>query len=123
LIYWLNSSAYARYRRGRNWIIDYNSLDIDEPIGQGGHGTVYRANFRGSPVAVKVLADQPEQVKELLTDFVKEVQIMADLRHPSVVLFMGACIRPPHLAIVMEYLSLGSLYNVLHNESITTIPD
>ncbi len=37
---------------------------------------------------------------------------MIALRHPNVVLFMGACTKPPHLCIVMEYMGLGSLYDV-----------
>ncbi len=37
---------------------------------------------------------------------------MTALRHPNVVLFMAACTRPPRMCIVMEYMSLGSLYEV-----------
>jgi len=31
------------------------------------------------------------------------VKIMKRLRHPNVVLFMGAIIRPPNLSIVTEF--------------------
>ena len=34
------------------------------------------------------------------------------LRHPNVVLMMGACQDPPKLAILMEYVAGGSLYQV-----------
>jgi hypothetical protein len=37
---------------------------------------------------------------------------MTTLRHPHVVLFMAASIKPPKMCIVMEYMSLGSLYDV-----------
>jgi serine/threonine protein kinase len=37
---------------------------------------------------------------------------MSTLRHPNVVLFMAACTKPPKLCIVMEYMALGSLYDV-----------
>lgn len=37
---------------------------------------------------------------------------MTALRHPNVVLFMAACTKPPQMCIVMELMSLGSLYDV-----------
>ncbi len=37
---------------------------------------------------------------------------MTALRHPNVILFMAASIKPPHLWIVMEYMALGSLFSV-----------
>ncbi|KAL6578953.1 copper transport protein ctr1 [Orobanche minor] len=42
------------------------------------------------------------------------VAIMKRLRHPNIVLFMGAVTEPPNLSIVTEYLSRGSLYRLLH---------
>ena len=37
--------------------------------------------------------------------------IMASLRHPNVVLFMGICLDPP--CLVTEWCSRGSLYDVI----------
>jgi len=39
--------------------------------------------------------------------------MLKSLRHPRVVLFMGACLNPGNLAIVTEYLPRNSLYQVL----------
>jgi ubiquitin-protein ligase len=36
----------------------------------------------------------------------------SNLRHPNIVLFMGACLQIPHLAIVTEYLPRGNLHAV-----------
>jgi hypothetical protein len=41
----------------------------------------------------------------------REVSIMAGLRHPCIVLFMGVCLDPP--AVVTEFCARGSLYDVL----------
>ena len=62
---------------------------------------------------LKILMEQdihPERLKE----FLREVAIMKSLRHPNIVLFMGAVTQPPKLSIVTEYLSRGSLYRILH---------
>ncbi|KAH7666044.1 Non-specific serine/threonine protein kinase protein [Dioscorea alata] len=42
------------------------------------------------------------------------VKIMRRLRHPNVVLFMGAVTRPFNLLIVSEFFPRGSLYRILH---------
>jgi serine/threonine protein kinase len=31
-----------------------------------------------------------------------------------VILFLGACIKPPHLSMVTEYMHMGSLYRLIH---------
>jgi len=46
-------------------------------------------------------------------DFKAEVAILAGLRHPNICLFMGACLTPPHRAIVTELVSRGSLWDAL----------
>ncbi|KAH8497437.1 hypothetical protein H0E87_019920 [Populus deltoides] len=79
----------------------------------GSFGTVYHADWRGSDVAVKILEEQ-EFHAERLEEFLSEVSIMKRLRHPNIVLFMGAVTQPPNLSIVMEYLSRGSLHKLLH---------
>ena len=47
-------------------------------------------------------------------EFRDEVAIMKRLKHPNVVLFMGACTRPPHLCIVTQFVARGSLFRLLH---------
>uniref|UniRef100_M8BWM6 Serine/threonine-protein kinase CTR1 n=1 Tax=Aegilops tauschii TaxID=37682 RepID=M8BWM6_AEGTA len=42
------------------------------------------------------------------------VRIMKRLRHPNVVLFMGAITRVPNLSIVTEFLPRGSLFRLIH---------
>ncbi|XP_061975812.1 serine/threonine-protein kinase CTR1-like isoform X2 [Populus nigra] len=79
----------------------------------GSFGTVYHADWRGSDVAVKILEEQ-EFHAERFEEFLSEVSIMKRLRHPNIVLFMGAVTQPPNLSIVMEYLSRGSLHKLLH---------
>ena len=46
---------------------------------------------------------------------------MNTLRHPNVVLLLAASPSPPKLAIVMEYVSGGSLYSHLHIDK-TVLP-
>ncbi|KAK9158797.1 hypothetical protein Scep_005371 [Stephania cephalantha] len=73
-------------------------------------------------VAVKILMEQdihPIHFKE----FLREVALMKRLRHPNIVLFMGAVTKPPNLSIVTEYLSRGSLYRLLHKSGVREMLD
>ncbi|CAN1140123.1 Serine/threonine-protein kinase CTR1 [Linum perenne] len=102
--------------------IQWRELHVKEKIGEGSFGTVHRAEWRGSEVAVKILAQQdfdPQHLKE----FLAEVAIMKRLRHPNIVLFMGAVTQPPHLSIVTEYLSRGSLHKLLHKPDARLVLD
>ncbi|KAI5068973.1 hypothetical protein GOP47_0015274 [Adiantum capillus-veneris] len=96
--------------------IEWESLTVAEQIGQGSCGTVYRGFWIGSDVAIKVFAGQ-DYTMELLEDFRKEVLIMKRLRHPNVVLFMGAVTSHQHLSIVTEFLPRGSLFRLLHRNT------
>jgi serine/threonine protein kinase len=64
-------------------------------------------------LAVKKFIDQ-EITGEALEEFRSEVRMMRRLRHPNIVLFMGAVTRPPNLSIVTEFLPRGSLYRLIH---------
>lgn len=44
---------------------------------------------------------------------------MEVLRHPNIVLFLGACIKPPNLGLVLEFCNKGSLWSVLQNHEIS----
>jgi hypothetical protein len=100
--------------------VDYAELTVEsEPIGRGGYGTVYRAKWRGTTVAVKRM--KQERGGERMSEFLQECQTMMSVRHPNIVLFMGACTVSPNLAIVLEYCGNGSLWDVLRNHS-TPLP-
>ncbi|KAL4589989.1 hypothetical protein LXL04_002905 [Taraxacum kok-saghyz] len=64
-------------------------------------------------VAVKKFLDQ-DFSGAALAEFKREVRIMQRLRHPNVVLFIGAVTRPPTLSIITEFLPRGSLYRIIH---------
>ncbi|CAA7034002.1 unnamed protein product [Microthlaspi erraticum] len=98
---------------GDDMDIPWCDLNIKERIGAGSFGTVHRAEWHGSDVAVKILMEQDFHA-ERVNEFLREVAIMKRLRHPNIVLFMGAVTQPPNLSIVTEYLSRGSLYRLLH---------
>lgn len=93
--------------------IQWDELTLGERVGLGSFGEVYRGDWHGTEVAVKKFLQQ-DISSDALEEFRTEVGIMKRLRHPNVVLFMGAVTRVPHLSIVTEFLPRGSLFRLIH---------
>lgn len=94
----------------------WEDLTVGEQIGQGSCGTVYHALWYGSDVAVKVFSKQ-EYSEDVIFSFRQEVSLMKRLRHPNILLFMGAVTSPQRLCIVTEFLPRGSLFRLLQRNT------
>lgn len=98
-------------RTGSNVVLD--DCELLEQIGSGGEGAVYRALWQGAPVAVKVWHETGWGDAQLAS-VCREVEVLRRLRHPHIVEFYGACTKPPHWCLVMEYAEGGTLADLLH---------
>ncbi|CAM8982855.1 unnamed protein product [Rhodiola kirilowii] len=95
------------------WNIDFSELTVETRVGIGFFGEVFHGAWNGTEVAIKVFLEQDLNA-ENMKDFCNEISILSRLRHPNVILFLGACTKPPHLSMVTEYMDGGSLYNLIH---------
>ncbi|KAG1342602.1 U-box domain-containing protein 52 [Cocos nucifera] len=73
-------------------------------IGEGGYGPVYKCNLDHTVVALKILRSDPTQG---MKQFHQEIEVLSCIRHPNMVLLMGAC--PEYGCLVYEYMANGSL--------------
>nr|WIL04574.1 serine-threonine/tyrosine kinase fused to nucleotidase [Cedratvirus duvanny] len=123
LVVFLLSVFYvSRRKESEDWLIGLNELEIGENLGSGGFGEVNKALWKGTEVAVKMLHEKNSLSNEKRKAFADEIRVMARLRHPNVVLFMAASNKPPRMFIVMEWMALGSLFDLLHNDLVPSIP-
>ncbi|GAY32773.1 hypothetical protein CUMW_274200 [Citrus unshiu] len=96
-----------------------NDFDAEYCIGNGGHGSVYRAELpSGQVVAVKKFhsplpCDQIADQKEFLT----EVKALTETRHRNIVKFYGFCSHARHSFLVYEFLERGSLAAILSSDA------
>ena len=99
-------------------IIDWRDLRVISALGRGSSGVVNLAQFGDMQVAVKTLRQCSDNI--FLQNFSKEIENMRTVRHSNIVMFLGAGTMPAsHVPfIVMEYVMGGSLFKLLHNESI-----
>ncbi|KAF8027408.1 hypothetical protein BT93_E0341 [Corymbia citriodora subsp. variegata] len=96
--------------------IHWEDLQLGEEIGQGSYAVVYQGLWKGSDVAIKVYVGN-EYSENTLQDYKKEIKIMKRLRHPNVLLFMGAVYSKERPAIVTEFMPRGSLFKTLHKNN------
>lgn len=88
------------------WEIDPHTLRVEEKLGEGEFGIVYKAKWFGSTVAVKVLKDHNAVA---LGDFRTELNVLQKVHHPNTVQFFGAVTKQTPYMIVTEYMGVGSL--------------
>ncbi|XP_012574462.1 uncharacterized protein [Cicer arietinum] len=96
--------------------IHWEDLQLREEIGKGSCAVVYHGIWNASDVAIKLYFGNG-YTEETLRDYKKEIDIMKRLRHPHVLLFMGAIYSQEKLAIVTELLPRGSLFKTLHKNN------
>ncbi|XP_051540216.1 kinase suppressor of Ras 2-like isoform X2 [Myxocyprinus asiaticus] len=101
----------------QEWDIPFEQLDMGELIGKGRWGRVHRGRWHGE-VAIRLLEIDGNN-QDHLKLFKKEVMNYRQTRHENVVLFMGACMAPPHLAIITSFCKGRTLYSVVRDTKNT----
>ncbi|RMX67255.1 hypothetical protein DD238_001150 [Peronospora effusa] len=101
------------------WKLDLNELRLEKAVGSGRSGSTYSAWWRGTHVAAKVVdssANTQAVGEELLNEFHREVAVVTKLRHPNIVLFLGAAINPPRYCLVFEFMENGTLTDLIRSQ-------
>mmetsp|Transcript_42064 Transcript_42064/g.112132 ORF Transcript_42064/g.112132 Transcript_42064/m.112132 type:complete len:938 (+) Transcript_42064:283-3096(+) len=95
--------------------VEENEVAIKTRIGMGSYAEVFLGQYRGAQVAVKKLKKLNE---ETLFYFRSEVCLMMQLRHPNVIMLIGACWSANYVALLLEYMSNGSVDEILKSDEI-----
>uniref|UniRef100_A0A8C7FHN8 Kinase suppressor of ras 1 n=1 Tax=Oncorhynchus kisutch TaxID=8019 RepID=A0A8C7FHN8_ONCKI len=101
----------------QEWDIPYEQLELGELIGKGRWGKVHKGRWHGE-VAIRLLEIDGNN-QDHLKLFKKEVMNYRQTRHENVVLFMGACMAPPHLAIITSFCKGQTLFSVVRDAKNT----
>ena len=106
---------------------DYDMLQIENKIGEGEFGIVYKAKAPGLKRSDwEVSADQFVAIKMLKTntnlkivlDFVKEVDTVVNFEHENVIRLFGICTEQlDHICMIFEYMELGALRELLRKSN------
>ncbi|GLE06503.1 hypothetical protein PINS_up015750 [Pythium insidiosum] len=95
--------------------IPLRDLEFERKVSRGAFGDVYKGQYNGQIVAIKVLAESRRRSLLELQNFAQEARFMAVLQHEHIVRFIGvAWNAPSELCIVAEYLGGGDLRTLLY---------
>ncbi|XP_038895671.1 G-type lectin S-receptor-like serine/threonine-protein kinase SD1-13 isoform X2 [Benincasa hispida] len=84
-----------------------NNFDINNKLGQGGFGLVYKGNLlNGQEIAIKRLSRASNQGYE---EFINEVRVISKLQHRNLVRLYGCCIEGEEKILIYEYMPNLSL--------------
>ena len=114
---------------GFNFYIPFKEIKILKKIGEGPLGIVYLGYWNEKKVAIKKYISLKKHrekeaqnkisknldLKAILLKFIKEINIISNLRHPNLVLFMGASISKNNTCyLIMEYINNGNLFDFIN---------
>ncbi|XP_044497187.1 protein STRUBBELIG-RECEPTOR FAMILY 7-like [Mangifera indica] len=90
------------------------SFNVENLLGEGTFGRVYRAQFdNGKVLAVKKI-DSSALPSEMSEDFPEIVSNISELHHPNVVELVGYCSEYGQHLLIYEFHKNGSLHDFLH---------
>src|SRR4051794_4964298 len=97
------------------------NLEVDELLGHGGMGVVYKGRqpLLDRPVAIKVLRPDFQTDDEFQGRFLREASTLAKLRHPYIVTVYDVGKAGQLYYLVMEFVEGASLRQLLMDRSIS----
>ncbi|KRY48226.1 Mitogen-activated protein kinase kinase kinase 10 [Trichinella britovi] len=100
--------------------IQFTDLVLEEVIGAGGFGKVFKGIYAGQVVAVKAARiDAEDDIDQILETVRQEAQLFHLLKHPNVAALRGVCLSLPNLCLVLEYCAGGPLNRALSSWKVS----
>ena len=126
-----NLFIQSLFQNGFDFYIPFDELQLEEEIE---HDDIYfqlfMGKWQGKQVVIKLVSTERIKneiknnkkysklsISDVMQNFIKEINICNNLRHPNVILFIGVSINKNDFYIVFEYLENHSLYEILHKRN------
>jgi len=98
------------------WKVSFDDIDLEERIGKGNFGEVWKGKYLGLEVAVKKLFFVDDSFMQKYIE--REMDTLRGLNHPNIVQLMGLCNETGDIYIVTEYVGGGNLRQKLKDQSV-----
>ena len=121
------------FQNGFDFYIPFDEIEKEEEIEQDDMCfQLFMGKWQGKQIVIKCLSvDRIKNeilknkkfsklsIGSIMQNYIKEINICNNLRHPNIILFIGVSINKNDFYIIFEYLENHSLYEILHKNKIT----
>ena len=121
------------FENGFDFYIPFDEIEKEEEIEQDDICfQLFMGKWQGKQIVIKCISvDRIKNeilnnkkisklsVGNIMQNFIKEINICNNLRHPNIILFIGVSINKNDFYMIFEYLENHSLYEILHKPKIT----
>ncbi|VDL70010.1 unnamed protein product [Nippostrongylus brasiliensis] len=97
--------------------VDVTSLNLITKVAESHSGELWRGKWQGNDIVARILAIQ-EVTPRISRDFQTEFPALRIFAHSNICPVLAAANQPPNLVVISQFMPFGSLYNVLHEQSL-----
>uniref|UniRef100_A0A7S4UJM5 Protein kinase domain-containing protein n=1 Tax=Alexandrium monilatum TaxID=311494 RepID=A0A7S4UJM5_9DINO len=113
----MSQAVLANKAKQENWFIRPEEVKIGDLLSETFKSQVFKGEWMGSQVVVKLpkvygkeeAAREDVNNKDLESELIHEIELLSSVRHPDLVLFLGACLQDEAVMFVIEYVEGGDL--------------
>ncbi|CAE1292848.1 ILK [Acanthosepion pharaonis] len=114
---WLGCKTRSRDATlSRHTGVEINQLDLSVILSSSHSGQTWKGIWQGSEIVAKKLKLRECTVR-MSRDFQEEFPRLRIFNHSNILPVLACCNKPPDLFIISQFMTHGSLYNVLHGET------
>ena len=127
-----NLFIQSLFQNGFDFYISFDELELENEIEQDDiYFQLFMGKWQGKKVVIKCISHDRVKneiknnkkysklnISDIMQNFIKEVNICNNLRHPNIILFLGVSINKNEFYIVFEYLENHTLYEILHKRNL-----
>eukprot|EP00986_Skeletonema_menzelii_P002562 scaffold696_cov137-Skeletonema_menzelii.AAC.4 len=116
-----NKSGDKTKKNVSSIIVDFNPGVLSgtglSGTGSGDSATATKKRFSVSLKSIGI-GREDDGYEKLKRQFMKEMRLLSTLRHPNICTVMGEVTLGNDPMLIMEYMQMGSLFSLLHNETV-----
>ena len=121
---------HSLFQNGFDFFIPYNEIIKGEEMQHEENAyQLFLGKWQGKKIIMKCVSVNKLQkdikvnkkkynltIRDIMQNFIKEINICNNLRHPNIVLFIGISINKTDFYQIFEYIENKTLYDLLHKE-------
>lgn len=115
------------------WEINRSEVKVGQKLTSTFKSTVHRATWRGvdvvakfclhdSPGALENKGESEEEREQVEGEMLHEIKLLATLRHPDLVMFLGCCLQEAPMMFITQYMPGGDLENFYASRRVDGAP-